>query len=538
MSGASPSLRFRIALILYAAAMVAFAAVGNLRLGNDCYQHFVHGVLPLRSGAWASLVLDVWNKPLVGLLYGIPGLAGYEAARLAAVACTLLAVVWTARAGRAWVGSERGLWAGLLFGCLLPVLKDGFVPMTEIPAAAALAGATLAHIRGRPIAAAIGLGLLPLLRTELVAMSAVLGVVLAWGDLRTGRLARVLGLAVIVAGPTAFWLGAGAWLSQDWGWFSRQSYAELRSFELSGLLAYNAVTRIARAVPSPMLVLLIWGSLRLARERPRGGAWIVAGTLVHLALISLVDVYPAGDGPVPDGHAVAAVNDRGFTPSGPFLALTALYGGLGPRSRTANWVAAFVAFALVLFAFGLRPDALLPALLVGMTAVASERIRTASQAGAWAGLALAGALAVRPLFFYPFRFQERSALAVRALADAVLDAESRPRMVIQDLASGLAADPRVLALPAPPSVEWTWPSSYPNALLSAAEGFEPAWVLFVLDGEGRLDPRYPDEVRARFETCPEVASYASEDHEGWVAMMDAISRRNRKVAWRACRVDP
>lgn len=534
--------------------MVVFAWVGAFRLGGDAYQHFVRSVGPFRDGEPWLILTDVWNKPLIGLLYGLSGLAGFEAARTTAALVTGAALLLTYRAALSSFGAHRSsaFWAAALFGVQLGVLKDGFTTMTEIPSAAALAGAAGAFFSGRLWMTALCLSVVPLLRVEMAMVVAPLGLWVAAPDLARGRWTRVLGLGLLTAAPTVFWLMAGAVITGEKSWFSNASYASLRSFELGGLLRYNAFVGLPRALPGPVLLLLFLGLMSvlrpLAAPRPRGSGFLVIGALAHLILISLVDVYPDGDGAAPAGHAVAAINDRNFTPSGPLLALIAAFGWLDAASLPSGpalkrvLLAAGLALAAVLIRHGLRADAVAPALTIGLTALVLGRSRQALS-GAWLlALALAGALLVRPLFFYPFRWVEQETRAVEALATAVQEANPRPRRVVQDIASGLFQDPRFAGCEgaevgcAATDIVWRWPSHFETGLDLAAG---PVWVVVALDRDGDPHPRYPASIIQlvqSMERCEPVASFASRPNDGIIGFLDRLSRRNRPRPWRACRV--
>lgn len=191
------------------------------------------GHVLIARNAWRSpaLVLDLWGRAVNTLLYLLPALGGLSGARLASVllACStvLLTTAIAARLGlgRLWLIPAL-LWFQPWFGDL------AYTAITEVPFAWLLALGCWLWLRERPRWAALCFGLLPLVRHEGVALTALCcGYLLLRRDWRAilAALAPMLLYNVLYAAVLGGWpvtiyfqprpttlYGSGSWLHFVW----------------------------------------------------------------------------------------------------------------------------------------------------------------------------------------------------------------------------------------------------------------------------------------------------------------------------------
>lgn len=564
-----PSL-YRVLAALSVALMVA-GSVSSLRIDDDSYQHFARSVIQLSTFAWRTLATDVWNKPIIAIIYGIPGLLGIVAARWVSVAATVGAAYFTARLSSVLVVGDAKLapWIpAILFATQLAVLNDSFVTMTEIPAAFLLSlSLWLLFNKNRPGLSAVAAGGIPLCRVELLPISLFLGLWLTVDNLRRARTStaphRSGGSAAIircalpimlVVAPFCVWWVAGALVAKDVSWFSRASYAHLRSWDLQGVLRYNVLNRLALVGSPPTLVFLFLGLIyaggRLRNPSQRWQLSLLLGVLaIHYALLNTLVVYPSGSYGFPDGHAIAAVNARNYTPTAPVAALFAAIGvadyvEAARHNRLVLWKPT-VAILLALFAIGTSrvptSEILFRFLLLAATSLILFGVARRSlggnpaAAGALAGVGvLCLSVAVRPFFWYPTRWNDRREASVHALAQ-LITAESPPR-VVQDLAASLDEYSGNYKLDA----AWTYPQHYLERLRDAPD----KTIVVVRTGkDGTPHPRYPaaliraltneDSATGRFQL---LQRYTDERKPAYLYVLDDIAAKRDTESWLAFRL--
>jgi hypothetical protein len=559
------------ALAVLSVVLLVVAAVSSLRVDDDSYQHYARSVVQLETLAWRTWVTDIWNKPIIAIVYGIPGLLGIVAARWASVLATVVTAYFTSRISSVVVVGDTKLapWIPvILFATQFAVLSDAFVTMTEVPAACAVAlSLWLLFVKHRPRLSAAAAGFIPLCRVELLPITLFIGAWLTIDSVkrartsaapdRGSRFAPALDHALpimLTLAPFCIWWSAGALVSGDISWFSRASYTYPRSWDLGGILHYNVLNGLAKVAPPPTLFFLFLGII-YASDRCRASSqrWqlslLFGVLLIHYALLNTLVVLPKGSHGFPDGHAVAAINARNYTPTAPIATIFASFGVAGfvdsVRLGRLNLWKPLVAVLLALFAIstGLRmPTSEILyklALLAASTLILFAVARRAHNGKPAAATALAGltvlwvSLAVRPFFWYPTRWNDRREASVRALARLVTT--ERPPRVVQDLAASLGMYSGNNDLDA----IWTYPQSYLERLRDAPDG---TLVVLRTGSDGLPHPRYPHTLvraltdgvsTARVEV---LQRYTDERRPAYLYVLDDVAAKRDNESWIAYRV--
>lgn len=560
----------------------AVAAVSGPRLDDDSYGHYARStrqVLGLDLSAW---ITDVWNKPLPGLAYGLGSLLGLWGARVVACAFTAGAAYHTRRLVTALL--PRSPWVGIaatvFFFAQPALLKDAFVTMTEVPAALFVAWSLCAlFAEGRPRKAALLAGLVPLCRVEMVPVVAVTAVYCGCEEWRTRRAStsRVpwlrLGVTMATAGlPFIIWYAAGFAATSDVRWFSRASYAYLRTnWELPAVLHYNVLVGLVNVVPPPLLLLGVYGAIsswrRALKTCPRVVGHLILLLGVHYLLLNTLVVYPKDWFGVSPGHGVAAINGRNYTSSAPVLVALLVsslavelglpIAGTSPpmlevsrRGRIAGLCAAVgISLGLIFLSKGNNAAdfALHVGLLVaGFGLMLSFSLRNTTTDDGFERFArplkclviaaAAGGLLVRPFFWYPTIGKDQRSTAINELAQRI--ASQRPTRVIQDTASFLEVAARELGLDVSASeTQWTWPGEYPRRLAESPVG---TWVVLELSPRGEPLSRYPAAIleQVRSGALELVDTYQTAPQLGVWAVLDRVSSRNAAIGWRVFRLRP
>lgn len=558
------------------------AALSGPRLDDDSYGHYARSTRYILGLDLSSWITDVWNKPLPGLAYGLGSLLGAWGARAVACSFTVGAAYFTRKLLTSLLPRSSMVSTGttLLFFAQPALVKDAFVTMTEVPAAMFVAWSLYAlSVQRRPAKAALLAGLVPLCRVEMVPVVAVTALYCGYEQWRTLQLEPQrrpwlqLGLTVGLAGvPFVVWYGAGFAATGDVGWFSRASYAYLRTnWELPALLHHNVFTGLVNVVPPPLLLLLIygaftwWGRAFRARRDVVGHLLLLLG--VHYLLLNTLVVYPKDWFGVPPGHGVAAINGRNYTSSAPVLVALLVLGlaveyrlpiggvaspalGVSTRRRLGGLVAAaFTSLGLVYLSKGnnVADFALHVALLFGGLGLMAWSIARDARIGSvpdafsrplkLAALTGAiGALVVRPFFWYPTVGTDLRATAIAELARRIAD--ERPGRVIQDTASFLEVAALELGLDVSASeTQWTWPGEYPRRLAHSAAG---TWVVLELNPRGEPLSRYPSALMAQLRSgaFEPVGQFQTTPHRGIWALFDRVSARNAAIGWKVFRSRP
>jgi hypothetical protein len=542
-----PTLRWAAALLC------VLSAVSGQRLDDDSYQHFARSVAQVATLDVAGWLTDVWNKPIPGLLFGVPGLVGLDVARWASVGTSVAMLYLTVEIGVNVIPVELRAprWAMLALALSQPdFLRDAFVTMTETSAACCLALSLWSALcRGQPRAAAIAAGLMPLCRVEMMPLTALIAMWLAAPEFSGRRPGRGLSLLGLAALPFVVWFAAAALAAHDWAWFGREAYARLRAWDLKGCLRYNALTGLAGVVSPPGLFLFLFGLLSVRRILPARVAAVTLGCLiVHYTLLSLLDVFPEGVEGIARGHAVAAINARNYTGTAPIMTL---YCGVGVAAlvrrhyaRDSAWtrdlaLAAFLSTAIVLTFRASALGALARDLSVlGVSllwlfwrtrAPIHERCSASTAWKSAAAASLLAALLMRPGFWYPTRWNDRRAKSIAAAAQLLHT--HAPARVVQDIAASLAFYAGLPTIDA----AWTWPNAFAKRLASAPKG---SLVLFEVDAQGKLLTRYPGAIARCGSERALVAEYRSPREPPWLERVDRIGGRNQPVRWRAYRIMP
>lgn len=205
----------------YLAVGTALAFLYRDGYSQDSALHYL-----IARWAWKDplLFIDVWGRPGFTIVYALPSLFGYPAAKIASVLITAAAAWQTAAAARAW-GLERPWLAApiLLASPVLFLLSTE--TMTEPLFALVFATALRLWFEGKLTAALLLASLLPTIRPEGFFLAAI------WA---------------VFAGRRFFWLGLGCTL-----WW-------LASWAISGdpLQIYHAWPWAGRGEPASPLALL------------------------------------------------------------------------------------------------------------------------------------------------------------------------------------------------------------------------------------------------------------------------------------------
>jgi hypothetical protein len=550
-------------LFIGAAGLFAtLAAITSLELDNDSYEHFTTSVQVLQSGNVHDLVLDLWNKPLPGLLYGLPGLAGILWARLTSVLVTL-GLVWCVRDVWRHIARDSAVPTAVILVAVVfqtAVLNQTYVTMTELPAALALAAGLSFYVRGRDRAACLAWGFAPLARLEVIAIVAASIALVNVSALRQGWSERraAAGRMLLGALPCAIWWAAGTWMSGNWRWMSDDSYAHLRNLDLS-VLTINAFGGLPGALSLPMIFLGVFGLLNLGRVttlfRGRSPFTLVAAWLaIHLAFMTAMVIYPLE---IYGGLGIAAVNGRNYNVLTPALALLVIAGIetwgarlVSPALRSETKTHAWIAFAVAVTAgiefffmqrvmdvslFGASYKlALGLAVLAAFLAVSwlvargqlGERPQSTWRSVLLVGLALA-TVAASPLFWYPLRSHDQRSLALDEFC-SLARRTPPPARIVQDLSGGLET---YCSLDATVRATWIWPTQMVDELAKVEPG---SWLLVETDQDGALKSRYSDDLSELIgagQRVREVARHQAFAQPRWQQLLDRVNYRNPPVGW-------
>ncbi len=532
----------------------------SLDLAGDSYHHYWASVDVVRHFDWRSLILDIWNKPLTGLLYGIPGQVSLLAARAVGASVVTLSMLCIADAAtHLWKARIRPKPVWVIVATLFQasVLPESFLTMTELPAACALSVGLALYARGRIGAAFAAWGWLPLLRVEsctLVAaawLATCAAELTRWGATRnTWR--RAATWAVIGATPFIVWWFSGALVSGNWRWIAESSYARLRPWTINGVLSVNAFNGLSGALSGPMLFFAAVGAMswrQIVRPEARAGVLVALGICVHLAFLSVSAIYPAD---MYRGLGVAAVNARNFNVLMPMLALAVLVGveasaqwieGHRHPTRMTWAVATFVALISCIGYGRMRqiletdPISILYRPLVGVVllaafvaagAMARHRSIAAGIAlrhGIYGALIVATLLTI-PSFWYPLRWHDQRAITLNAFCTWYRRAqEPRATRIVQNLSGGLDAFCGLADV----DMEWTWPTAFVGVMQSSPS----AWVLVATDADGAPSSYlYPLELRNRLHDWRVIAEFRATAQPFWQRALNHLDWKNPPMGWR------
>ncbi len=550
--------RSEAVLLLFGATFLALAWTHGPRLDDDSYAHFALSVQTIANLDWRALVTDTWNKPLTTLVYGTAGfVGGLGLARSASVALTILAAALLRRVLEQWLGwttREHRWFVPAYFLLQIGLLPQVFLTMTEQLAAALLAGALYAWVRGKPWAAFLIAGFMPWARIESLFVVAVLFTVMSRELLRgSGRraLARVALMNVAGALPFLAWWASGVILEGKPGWMSA-SYAYLRDPFWSHLLSTNAVTGLCGALVPGQLLLVALGLLAW-RAAPRGALrlpMLVLPAAAHLLFASLMVVYPRGSGY--GAAAIAALNARSYTTVAPLLCLLAGWGwqrlfgnptsAAGDRQPVPLWPSVGLT-ALLCLGFAafqgsfpmFSPMIRIGYLALGLGALSGAAViaRSLSRHEPWraariyAWLTMASAPVMVPFFWYPLSWQDRQVEVQRTFLRELRRAPEKPPLVVQSLNGRLAFFGDGVPVPMP----WIYP-----ALVGGTAETAPAGAWIVLNTDERGSPvGYPREALRTLQDSGvygKVGAFVdTRPRPAWQRAVDRLTPRNRGGGW-------
>lgn len=198
--------------------LVACVATGGLLMWwhHDSYQQDGGNHYLMARTAWRhpEFFISVWQRPLFSVVFAVPALAGYTAARFWAVLVSTLGAALTWRT--ALKLGVRDAWRVIPFYLLQLALFEMWADtMTEPLFATVLAAAMLAHVSGRVMLGAVLVSFLPGARPEGPFVIAVWGVMMlvspAFGATWLKRLPKTLALGT----GMAVWVLASALIAGD-----------------------------------------------------------------------------------------------------------------------------------------------------------------------------------------------------------------------------------------------------------------------------------------------------------------------------------
>ena len=273
--------------------------------------HFLQARWAWRAGH-RSLLVDVWGRPLFTLIYSLPALLGYRAAKLFTVAISLACAWETWRVAKLLRFERPALVLPLLF--LQPTFL-GVVPetMTEPLFGLVFIVALRLHLEGRVRAGAVIASLLPLARPEGPFLVALWGVWILLDSRLPGTWWRRIPTTFLLAtGMILWWLAALAitrdplWIRHNAPWTLTSATASHGSFwlywgmrwEILGPqlwrvfivgMAALLIRRRALELPSAVLVIFLLHSTMWAKGlmNTEGFARYITCTAPAIALITL-----------------------------------------------------------------------------------------------------------------------------------------------------------------------------------------------------------------------------------------------------------
>ncbi|MGA2072490.1 MAG: hypothetical protein ABSH52_03210 [Terriglobia bacterium] len=304
---------------------------------GDAFPHFLDAVNAVSHFNIRDIVVNIWDKPIPTVLYGIPGLAGLFFARLASVVLVLLTACFTLDLARRFIRNMEGSPAltVVFFLMLVPVFLQTFVTMTELPAAFFLSyGLYLFYSRKAYLAAFLVTGFLPLARVECSLIMALLFVIFSLEVFLKNRSANsknlfkeikpIFAYLVIGSAPFILWNAAGAYFTQDIFWLWHDSYTNVRPFDLLYIIKHNALTASPMIFTAPALFLFLIGVSSPQKNDQDGSSpyffFAIYGVLIlHMIFLSATIPYPKTE--VGWEKLNLVWNDRNFNVIAPVLAL-------------------------------------------------------------------------------------------------------------------------------------------------------------------------------------------------------------------------
>jgi hypothetical protein len=256
-------------LVVLGVLAVFYASRSTGFVWDDDYKHLVISRAVTVDWRW---LLDIWGRPLTTAIYVPAGILGEGAARVTSLLLLGGGAACVAAAAKA--SGRRFPWLAALFLLAQPLtIRLGYSAMPQILFVALYAAGLALRARGRNLAAAVVLALLPLARLEGIVALAVMGAL----ALRERRPHHVL----VLGWALALWVIA-AWATYgDPLWLLHANPWANTTYPLAGSTFY--FWALPTALGLPVVVLAGIGFLK-GSLRPEIGATFAALSCFYVAV--------------------------------------------------------------------------------------------------------------------------------------------------------------------------------------------------------------------------------------------------------------
>jgi hypothetical protein len=303
---------------------------------TDAFLHYLNAVNLMKDFNLKSLFLNIWDKPIPLILYGLGGsVDGIFTARLVSILITLLGAFLTLELVRARIPGLNKIpeSSSVIFLLIMPVALNSFVTMTELICGFLLAlSLNLFFLRHKNFSSFFIAGLMPLSRVEssVIMASLIICYLFILKNEKHTRLVYLLSLSITAIAPLFLWLGISGNLSGDYLWLVHSGYSFLRPYNLEQWSMHNGITALPSILVPTALYLFIYAifSLRSAHLNFNKDNQLITTTLIVFAsfviLVSSIIAYPKGE--INWVLLIPAINGRVYNSIAPLLAILIYFG--------------------------------------------------------------------------------------------------------------------------------------------------------------------------------------------------------------------